>query len=69
MINSINLNNNEQLTLVEANEFYIFSYIDQPAVTRKKIKPIRSSISMLGTIFGFMLGVLIVLVRSYFKEN
>jgi LPS O-antigen subunit length determinant protein (WzzB/FepE family) len=59
----------QQLTLIEANEFYVFSYLDQPAVPRKKIEPTRSSISLLGLIFGFMLGVIIVLVRSYFKED
>ena len=59
----------QQLTLIEANEFYVFSYLDQPAVARKKIEPTRSSICILGTIFGFMLGVLIVLVRGYFKED
>mgnify|MGYP001183315179 FL=1 len=59
----------QQLTLIEANEFYVFSYLDQPAVPREKIEPTRSSICILGTIFGFMLGVLIVLVRGYFKED
>ena len=59
----------QQLTLIEANEFYVFSYLDQPAVARKKIEPSRSSISMFGTVFGFMLGVLIVLLHSYFKED
>ena len=59
----------QQLTLIEANEFYVFSYLDQPAVPKEKIEPTRSSICILGTIFGFMLGVLIVLVRSYFKED
>ena len=59
----------QQLTLIEANEFYVFSYLDQPAVARKKIEPTRSSICILGTIFGFMLGVLIALIRGYFKED
>jgi len=59
----------QQLTLIEANEFYVFSYLDQPAVPKEKIEPTRSSICILGTIFGFMLGVLIVLVRGYFKED
>jgi len=57
------------LALIEANEFYVFSYLDQPAVAKEKIEPSRSSISILGALFGFMLGVLIVLVRSYFKED
>ena len=38
-------------------------------VPRKKIEPSRSSICILGTILGFMLGVLIVLVHSYFKKD
>ena len=59
----------QQLTLIEANEFYVFSYLDQPAVARKKIGPSRTSICILGTLLGFMLGVLIVLVRGYFKED
>ena len=58
-----------QLALIEANEFYVFSYLDQPAVPRKKIEPSRTSICILGTLLGFMLGVLIVLVRGYFKED
>ena len=59
----------QQLALIEANEFYVFSYLDQPAVAKEKIEPSRSSISILGALFGFMLGVLIVLVRGYFKED
>ena len=59
----------QQLTLIEANEFYVFSYLDQPTVPKEKIEPTRSSICILGTIFGFLLGVLIVLVRGYFKED
>ena len=59
----------QQLALIEANEFYVFSYLDQPAVAKEKIEPSRSSICILGALFGFMLGVLIVLVRSYFKED
>ena len=59
----------QQLTLIEANKFYVFSYLDQPAVARNKIEPSRSSICILGTLLGFMLGVLIVLVRGHLKED
>ena len=59
----------QQLTLIEANKFYVFSYLDQPAVARNKIEPSRTSICILGTLLGFMLGVLFVLVRDYFKED
>ena len=58
----------QQLTLIEANDYYVFSYLDQPAVPRKKAEPSRFSICILGAILGFMLGILIVLIRSYFKE-
>ncbi len=59
----------QQLALIEANEFYVFSYLDQPAVARKKTEPSRTSICILGTLLGFMLGVLFVLIRDYFKED
>jgi LPS O-antigen subunit length determinant protein (WzzB/FepE family) len=59
----------QQLALIEANEFYVFSYLDEPAVPRKKIEPSRVSISILGATLGFLLGVFIVLVRNYFKED
>ena len=59
----------QQLALIEANEFYVFSYLDQPAVPRKKLEPSRTSICILGTIFGFLLGVLFALVRSHFKQD
>ena len=41
----------QQLALIEANEFYVFSYLDQPAVAKEKIEPSRSSISILGALF------------------
>ena len=59
----------QQLALIEANEFYVFSYLDQPAVARNNRDPSRTSICILGTILGFMLGVLFVLIRDYFKED
>lgn len=59
----------QQLTLIEANKYYVFSYLDHPAVARNKTEPSRTSICILGTLLGFMLGVLIVLFRSYFKED
>ena len=52
----------QQLALIEANNL-CFSYLDQPAVKRKK-QPSRTSICILGTILGFMLGVLFVLIRA-----
>ena len=57
----------EQLTLIEASEFYVFSYLDPPKVMEKKVEPNRSSICILGTILGALLGILIVITREFFK--
>lgn len=59
----------QQLALIEANEFYVFSYLDSPAVAEEKIEPSRSSISILGAVLGALLGILIVIIRNYFSEE
>lgn len=59
----------QTLTLIEANEFYVFSYLDPPMVMENKIEPTRSSISILGAIFGGMLGILFVIIRHYFTNR
>jgi len=62
-------NRMQQLTLIEANDFYIFSYIDPPMVMEEKIEPNRRSIAILGAIFGLMLGILYVITREFFITN
>ncbi len=59
----------QQLSLIEANEFYVFSYLDSPAVEEEKIEPTRSKISIFGAVFGLLLGILIVIVRDYLNLN
>jgi LPS O-antigen subunit length determinant protein (WzzB/FepE family) len=61
----------QQLTLIEANEFYVFSYLDPPAAMEDREEPNRVSICFLGFIFGVLLGLLIVITRQYFftKEH
>ena len=59
-------NRMQQLTLIEANDFYIFSYLDPPMVMEEKIEPNRLSIAILGAIFGLMLGILYVITREFF---
>ena len=61
--------NIQKLTLIEANEFYVFSYLDPPIVEEEKIEPTRSSISILGAVIGFMLSIFIVLVSNFFRHK
>jgi len=56
----------QKLTLIEANEFYVFDYIDSPAVMETKSEPQRALICILFTLLGFMLSILIVFLKHYF---
>ena len=62
-------NKMQQLTLIEANEFYVFSYLDPPKVMEEKIEPNRKSISILGALLGGLLGILIVIIREYLSKK
>ena len=55
----------KKLTLIEANMYYVFDYIDPPAVMEKKSEPKRGLISILGFLFGGILGTILVLTRHY----
>ncbi len=55
----------KKLTLIEANEFYVFDYIDPPVVMEKKSKPNRTLICILSALLGIMISVLYVLIRHY----
>ena len=56
----------KKLTLVEANQYYVFDYIDPPAVMEKKSEPTRALICILSALLGGILSVLLVLIRHYF---
>ena len=55
----------KKLTLIEANQYYVFDYIDPPAVMEKKSEPKRALICILGALLGGMLSLFIVLIRHY----
>jgi len=59
----------KKLTLIEANQYYVFEYIEPPAVMEKKSEPRRALFCILSTLFGGMLSILIVLFRYYFFKN
>lgn len=56
----------QKLTLVEANEFYVFDYIDNPAAMEKKSEPIRALICIIFLLLGGVLSIFIVLLKHYF---
>jgi uncharacterized protein involved in exopolysaccharide biosynthesis len=56
----------KKLTLIEANQYYVFDYIDPPAVMEKKSEPKRSLICILSALLGGILSILLVLIRHYF---
>ena len=55
----------KKLTLIEANQFYVFDYIDPPAVMENKSAPRRSFICIIFALFGGMLSIFSVLIRHY----
>ena len=55
----------KKLTLIEANQYYVFDYIDPPAVMEKKSEPKRALICILSVLLGGMLSILLVLIRHY----
>ena len=60
----------KKLTLIEANQYYVFDYIDPPAVMEKKSEPKRAIICILSALLGAILSILLVLIRHYvFNEK
>lgn len=60
----------QKLTLIEVNEFYVFDYIDPPAVMEEKSEPKRALIIILCAILGAMLSIAFVLIKHYrFKKK
>jgi len=60
----------KKLTLIEANQFYVFDYIDPPVVMEKKSGPKRSIICIFSALLGVVLSILFLFIRYYiFKEK
>lgn len=55
----------KKLTLIEANKFYVFDYIDPPVVMEQKSEPRRAFICILSLLFGGFFSVLLVFLRHY----
>ena len=59
----------KKLALIEANEFYVFDYIDPPVVMETKSEPNRAIICILSTILGGMLGIVLALIKYYVSQK
>ena len=60
----------KKLTLIEANEHYVFDYIDPPVVMEMKSEPRRSVICIIIALLGGVFSVLLVLIRHFvFSEK
>lgn len=60
----------KKLTLIEANQYYVFDYIDPPAVMEQKSEPRRSLICIISALLGGMLSIVLVLIKHYaFREK
>ena len=60
----------KKLSLIEANQAYIFDYIDPPALMEQKSEPKRALISILSFILSGMLSSVLVLLRHFlFKRE
>ena len=55
----------KKLTLIEANQYYVFDYIDPPAVMEQKSEPKRALICILSALLGGMLSIFLVLIRHH----
>ena len=55
----------KKLSLIEANQYYVFDYIDPPAVMEEKSDPKRALICILSALLGGILSIVLVLIRHY----
>ena len=53
--------------LANSKEEYSVKYIDPPYIPEKKYKPKRAIICILGTLLGFIISIIYVILRFYIK--
>ena len=56
----------QKLTLIEANESYVFEFIDPPAVMERKVEPRRALICIIGALLGGVFSIIFVIIKYYF---
>jgi len=55
----------QTLTLIEANNNYVFDFIDPPAVMEKKSEPRRAIICIIGALLGGFIGAIVALFKFF----
>ena len=53
----------QKLLFIEANDLYVYEYIDSPRAMEQKKEPQRALICIIGALIGSFLGAIIVLIR------
>lgn len=59
----------QKLILIESSEYYVFDYIDPPAIMENKSEPRRSVICILASIMGFMLGMFLTILKYFMTKE
>jgi LPS O-antigen subunit length determinant protein (WzzB/FepE family) len=55
----------KKLTLIEANQYYVFDYINPPAAMEEKSEPKRALICVLIALLSGLLSIVLVVIRHY----
>lgn len=59
----------QNLMLASANENYVFKILDSPQIPERKSAPSRLAILIIGTIIGFILGLIISTIKFLRQES
>lgn len=59
----------QSLMLATANENYVYKIINSPIAPERKSSPGRAFISIFGTLIGFIIAILISIIRYYYKKG
>ena len=59
----------KKLTLIEANQSYVFDYIDPPAVMEKKSEPKRVLICIISALLGVLLSIVLVFIKHFATKD
>ncbi|MBY0418546.1 MAG: LPS O-antigen length regulator, partial [Pararheinheimera sp.] len=59
----------QKLMIANVRDEYVFKTVDQAIVPEEKAKPKRALMVILAAMFGFILSVILVLVRYFFSKK